>query len=497
VLDNNLEYITNYNKILDSITPEELNKAVNEYFDISRAAVTVVHPELKSDNKDKITFKGASNRVPIDINEVSEFKLSNNYDVGFYNTNSNNMNVEMKLVCNVPYTKKAGVAEVLNQIYLSGLKGVNADKFDEFKENNNLYILTSVSQNGINMLMRGDKNNYELGIKAMQVLLFNPDISEESIKRAVAKIKDAYSRSEITSGYIQNRFDEIANPFVPSYSEIVQNLDNITVEDVEELHKYLLKNSYGVVAANVPKNAEQEIKSNILKSFGRMKDVEQKNVRQIEIYREINKPLVFTAANKNSQADISQVYRFKYNNTVKEKAVGTIMNYILSSSSIGLFDILREKENLAYSVHSDITNVENQGKLTLNILTTTDNKDIGEISYQNVQKSIEGFNRQLKALIDGQFTDEDLENAKRSFKASLINNESNLQKMFVINAGMCSPDGINMRNKVYKEIDKVTKEDIMNYAKQITSNYPVYSITATQDTLDANKEFLENLKNNY
>ncbi len=495
VLDNDLEYVTNYNKILDSISPDEVNKAIENYYNIKQAAVTVVHPVLKTNNNEKVSFKGAENRVPIDVNDISEFKLKNNYNVGFYNTNSNNINIVAKLICNIPYTKKAGVAEVLDLIYSDGLKNMTSDEFDKFKDNNNLIINISSAQNGINLIVRGDKNNYKLGMQAMQTLLYNPDISDESIKRAVKKIKDSYVRSEITSKYIQNRFDELANPYLPTSSEIINNLDNITVDDVKELHNYLLKNSYGIVTANIPRNAEKEVKSNILQSVGKMREVEPKKIRPIEIYREINKPLVFTVANKNSQADITQVYRFKYNNTIKENAVGQIMNSILTSSSIGLFDVLREKENLAYSVHSNITGMENQGKLTLNILTTTDNKDIGEVNYQNIQKSIEGFNRQLQELIEGKFTDEDLENAKRAYKASLINNEGNLRKMSMISAGMDSPYGINMKNKLYKEIDKVTKEDVMSYAKYITSNSPVYSITATQDSLDANKEFLENLKN--
>jgi len=501
VLNNDLTYVTEYNKILDSITPEELNNAIKEYFDISKAAVTVVHPELKNNTSNtentenaKISFKG-SQRLPIDTKDISEYKLKNNYDVGFYNTNSNNINVVIKLMSNIPYTKKAGVAEVLSQIYSSGMEGVSADDFDKFKEDNNLSVAAMSAQDGITLMMHGDKNNYNLGMQTMQKLLYNPNISEESIKRAVAKIKDAYSRSEVTSTYIQNRIDELSNPFVPSFSEVIKNLDSVTVEDVKELHNYLLKNSYGIAVANVPKTAEQNIKSDILNSIASMREVEPKNIRSLEVYRDIKKPCVFTVANKNSQADISQVYRFKYNNTIKERVTGTIMNSILSNSSIGLFDVLREKENLAYSVHSYMTNSEDIGKLTLNILTTTDNKAIGEVSYENLQKSIEGFNRQMQALINGEFTDEDLENAKRSFKASLINNEGNIHKMSIIGAGIDSPHGINMRNKVYREIDNVTKEDVMNYAKQITSNNPVYSITATKDTLEANKEFLDSLKN--
>ena len=169
------------------------------------------------------------------------------------------------------------------------------------------------------------------------------------------------------------------------------------------------------------------------------------------------------------------------------------MNAILSSSSIGLFDVLREKENLAYSVFSDYATSGNQGQLSLNILTTTDNKEIGEYSYDNVQKSITGFNRQIQELLNGKFTDEDLEIAKRSIKAGLLNNEGNYAKISALQNAQNSPYRLDLKNKVYNDVDKITKEDVIEFAQKIFSNKPIYSIVASQDTLDANKEFLDNL----
>ena len=503
VLDNGLDYLTKYNKILEEITPEELSAAIKEYFDVNKAAVTVIHPvadkglegtnEAAGVNNNALSFKGKE-RLPIDTSEISEYKLSNNYDVGFYNTKSNNVNVSMKLYNNVPYTKKAGVTEVLNEIYTIGLKNVSADKFEEFKDKNNLSINATAGNGGIGLMMCGDMENYQLGLAAMKELLYNPNITEENIKKAVSHIKDRMDRTNITSSYIQNQFDNIINPYSFTRSEIYNNLDNITVEDVKELHNYLVKNSRGIVTANIPQKAKNEAKNNILRAISGFKEVEPNVYRPIEIYRDVEQPMVFSFPNFNSQADISQVFRFKYNNTIKEKAVAPVMNSILSGSSIGLFDNLREKQNLAYSVHSDLYSNGNQGQVVLNILTTTDNKDIGEVSYDNVKKSINGFNNQINELISGNFTDEDLDIAKRTIKASLLNIEGNYAKMSAIEAGMDSKYNIELRNKIYKEVDKITKEDVTEFAKKVFSNHPVYSITATQDTLDANKEFLDSLK---
>ena len=190
-----------------------------------------------------------------------------------------------------------------------------------------------------------------------------------------------------------------------------------------------------------------------------------------------------------------QTYNFKYEDSPKNRVIANLMNSILSGSSIGLFDVLREKEQLAYQVYSDtFVGGGNNGEVSLYIKTTTDNKEIGEQSYENLERSIRGFKRQIKELTEGKFTEQDLENAKRSYKARLLDNEGVYSKINELSYGMNSVYGIDITNNIYNEIDNITKEDIINFAKQAFSVNPVYSITATKDTLDANKDFIESLK---
>ena len=489
VLDNDIEYMTKYNEILDSITADELSRAVKEYFDVSKCAITVIHPEKPA----KISFKGNS-RTPIDTNAISEYKLPNNFDTAFYNTKSNNINISLKLFDNVPYSKKAGVAEILSEIYTMGTPGMPVDKFNEFKDKNNLKIIVNAGQAGISAGMSGDISNYKLGLNKMEELVYNPNITEKNIKTAATRIKDRMMREQITATLLQKDADTVINPFLFRRDEILKGLDKVTADDVKELHNYIIKNARGFVAANVPDKTEKEVKYNILNNINSLPEVEPNNYRLLEVHKEIKKPVVLTSKNYNSQANISQVFRFERDNSIKERAVIPILNSILSSSSIGLFDVLREKENLAYSVFSNYSTMGNQGQLSLNILTTTDNKNIGEYSYDNVQKSINGFNSQIKELLDGRFTDEDLENAKRSIKAGLLDNEGNYAKISALEGGLNSPYNIDLKNKVYAEIDKITKLDIIDTAQKIFSNKPIYAIVASQDTLDANKEFLEGLK---
>ena len=87
-----------------------------------------------------------------------------------------------------------------------------------------------------------------------------------------------------------------------------------------------------------------------------------------------------------------------------------------------------------------------------------------------------------------------MDNAKRALKASLLNQEGSDTKLNSIEMGLTHNKDLDIMNKIYGEIDGITREDVVNYAKKVFAGKPVYGIVATQDTLDANKEFLDGLK---
>ena len=489
VLDGNLDYITDYNQILDSITPEEINQAVKKFFDLNKTAITVIHP--KNDNKN-ISFKG---RKPIDMQNVENKTMNNNYDLTFVNTNSRRFQMDLNLIANEPYTKNPGVSLILNKIYSMGIGNLNEDEFNSFKDNNNLAIHICNQMSGLKVHIGGDANNYKLGLAKLDEMLNCPRINEENVEKAKNLIKDEISRKQKSAAY--NYAEYISNiiPYGLSDEEILENIDKITVSDIKDFHKYLLNNSRGIVAANLPSGNESEIKNDVTNVVNSLASVEPNDVKILNQYVQNETSKVLTQENTNSQADIVQAYTFKTDNSKKEIVTGEIMNSILSSSSIGLFDILREKENLAYSVHSEISRQNDLGEVVLNILTTTDNKNIGEQSYDNVQKSINGFHRQINELVDGHFSEQDLENAKRSLKAKLLNQEGIEQKINSLKTGVNSIHGINYINDAFAEIDKITKDDVISFAHKVFDSKPIYSVAASKDTLTANKEFLEELEN--
>ena len=489
VLNQNLDYISNYNSILASITPEDIQDGVKKYFDLNKTAITLVHPQQAN----VPTFKGKVNRKPINTNNIKEYKLDNNYDLGLCKTKNNNIQYNLDLQLNKPYNKKAGVIEVFDMMLGMGTASKDENEFSRFKEKNNLSLVSSVTSKSLDLVSTAGFEGRKLAYENLKQLLYEPRLTEENLAKAKEKIRDFITRKQDSAYGLYLNADAQNNPYDFSDAEILNNLNNITLADIKDCRQYFLENARGVITANIPAE-HPEIEAEVVKFSSGLNRVKPNNIELVNVYNPNSKPVVLSKVNNNSQADIMMVHKFKRGNSIKDSVLGELTNSILTNSSIGLFNVLREKEHLAYSVYSNIEKNGDLGEISCNILTTTDNKDIGEISYENVQKSIDGFKNQINELKSGKFTEQDLENAKLSLKANLLQMEGTDAKLGALDLGLNSKYGITYSNQLYDEIDKIAKDDILNYADKIFKNPPIYSIVASKDTLENNKDYLDKIK---
>ena len=182
---------------------------------------------------------------------------------------------------------------------------------------------------------------------------------------------------------------------------------------------------------------------------------------------------------------------------MKDIAALNLLNTILGgSASSRLFTDLRETRHLAYSVNSGFGGLGDKGVFTLNITTSTENQETGKKTFDNVQKAIEGFNDNIKRITTEKVSEEELEAAKKQIKSILLtSSETNSDKNDMLNESHNSYYGIDFYNKEIEAVDAITADDIYNAARNIFLSKPIYSITATKDTLKANEEYLKSLEN--
>ena len=257
-----------------------------------------------------------------------------------------------------------------------------------------------------------------------------------------------------------------------------------------------MTNSKASIAVTAPFNKKPELNDTLFRNIAAYKKFNGYKPQEfLDKYIPNTETKVLTDIDNKNQAEIIEAFKFRRGNNLKDDICLALLNTILGgNASSRLFNDLREQQKLAYHVRSDFKITDNIGLFYLKIGTTTDNKDTNEISYDNVQKSIDGFNKHINKIKTEKVTEEELNNAKLNLKNSILNtNNTYAAQTDGLLYNIDTPYGISRDNEALKMIDSITVDDIYNTANYVFSGKPIYSIIATENTLNANKQYLESL----
>ena len=490
-------------KIIDAMTPQDLVNAVHKYYDLNKTSIAVIHPETVSkqalsdnhSNAGKISFKGnilnsSNEKHPIKPGAVIKYKLANNCDVAITESGNSIAAFSAYITSQVPADTKPGVKELLEEILLKG-----SDNVVELIDKNNISAFSGAGNNHMYYEAEFPAESTSTALKIMKKTVLTPEFNEATFEKAKKDLKTNLMTVQPTAA--DNAKQALFPNSVRGYtnSDILKNIDNVTLSDVMGLHKYLLDNGGLTFSAALPMKKYPAVKEVVERELSEMPQFKENTPRIFNDYQPIKSSKVVLDVSNNAQADVLQIYKFPVSEDVKDIASYKLLNYILSrGEDTGLFNNLREKEKLAYAVTSglDISNMRS-GVLSCSILTTTDSSDLK--SYDNVQRSINGFTRQIDKLKSGDFSESEFEAAKSGMKRNLLESCEDLSgKVVTLSEGLRSVNGVEQNNLIYDVIDSITKEDIQKAANHIFANKPIYSVRATQDTLDANKDFFNSLE---
>lgn len=502
LLEGRFDDIGNYTKLIDNMTVEDIQNTAIRLCNLNKAAVTVIHPEntdkkqiLENYNNNKsINFTGSNKKHAFDINKVKQYELQNNYRVSLYKSNFPNIHADVAIRPNKPiYAKNPAAYIILNDILENGTNIHTKEEFTKLQEKYGIGLAMTTDENGIYSYYSADKEDFDKAHELYKELLENPRFTQEAFNEACERTKDYVSRIE------KSPFEKLDKTLYPKTGfqkeDILKGLETLTLEDVSHLYKEILNNSQALTSVAAPLGDDNQMRDKILSSFSEFAPAKKYTKIQTNEYEPVSKTEVLTDTDNKSQARILMAYKFKYGYNIKDQASLMLLNKILGGgSSSRLFEDLREKQKLAYTVRSSISNKNDSGHIILSIGTTTDNRKTGEQSFDNLQKSINGFQKHIKEITNNKVSDEELSRAKLTIKNEILsNNENTSSKNSSIIAGQHSWYGIDYENKLLETIDTITAEDILNAAKFVFKGHPVYSILTTQDTLNHNKEYLENL----
>ena len=207
--------------------------------------------------------------------------------------------------------------------------------------------------------------------------------------------------------------------------------------------------------------------------------------KDFHTYIPLEKDVIKTQVENSGQAKIIQAFKFKQDKSPKEVAKLKVLNSILGGQqSSRLFTDLRETQKLAYSTHSNIDNFGNTGLMILSIGTTTDNSQDPGATSENVTKSLEGFKKNIEKIKTQPVSEEELKTAKLTIKSNILNMlDTNSGKINKFIDDVAYLNDLNYTNKLLKEIDNVTIEDVQKTANKVFEGHSLTSIVASEKTL--------------
>ena len=432
MLDDSLDLFVNYQNIANSITKQDIMNFARKYYDLNKVAITVVHPTSVTENdieanysKSKysmqnfkpasgiISFKGTKN---ISTKSVQEYKLQNNTHVALNSTNSDICVFNWSVNTPPVKPKNPNIPAVLRYIFEKGTDFKSQVEYEKFKELNGIDADVYVNGKSIEITANclGEEASKTLAL--MNELMYHPKFSQNDFNEAKRYVKDMLKASQKDA--TSNLLDKLYPGYFPTDANMLKLIDELQLSDIEEFYNSMLSSASSAFIATIPVKNYNELSNQVI-NYQSQGNIQFKELtpKLYPIFKANPQSNVIYDTDDLNQAQIYKSYQFPMSGNIEDEIKFELLNTILGGTpNSRLFSDLREKQNLAYSVSSNVQAFENSGIITLKIQTTTDNPVSNIHTYNNVEKSLEGFKKHTDLLMNEYISDEELAAAKMLLK---------------------------------------------------------------------------------
>lgn len=377
----------------------------------------------------------------------------------------------------IPFMLRRGTTKLPNQYLISKeLQNMYGASFncgvDKMGDNVVLkFCIESIS----NEYALNNEDILKMNIETLLDIVFNPakvndmlneeflEVEKENLKDIIeSKIddKDSYSLENcISNMYGDSGFGLYKYGYV-------EDVDKITIEEISEYYNWLISNSK--IDLFISGNFDDENIKNLLNNNENIKKLSPREENYI-LDSTTGKPKVEKVNEVKEEMDVTQgklVIGLDITSTQENlRGIGNVYNSILGNGANSmLFQNVREKAGLAYSAKSVFFKQKN------NIFIRCG------IQIENFEKAVDIIKVQLENIKKGEFSEEDVNNAKTFLIAGIKNVEEEQDTEIIYYIGQ-EISKTNLTIQEYMDnINKVSKEDIIEFAKSVDIN-TIYFLT--------------------
>ena len=316
-----------------------------------------------------------------------------------------------------------------------------------------------------------NENLMENAINLLLEIVFNPILENNTFKEEFLKTEKEKLRKIIQSKIDDKDSYALENCINTMYGDEgfglfkfgnLQDIDKITKESITEHYEKLIQSTK--IDIFISGNIDEENLTSILQKNENI----QKLIPRAENYK-LNNEYTEIKQKVDKVKEITENLNITQGKLVigldvlsrqeNLQCVALVYNAILGDGANSmLFQNVREKASLAYSTKSNFV------KQKLNIFIRCG------IEIENYEKALNIIKEQLSNIENGQFSDIDIENAKKYLISGIkaVPEEQDSEVVYYIGQEIAKT---NTDLQTYeKNIESVTKEEIINFAKQVQIN---------------------------
>lgn len=356
--------------------------------------------------------------------------------------------------------KFAGEYSLMNRLLLKGTKKYTSEELSNILDENAIELCTEMKSDYLRFRFVCLNEDFELALSILNDIIQNSTFAEFEKERvklkgelmaeldsARVKISDLFSKTIYKNHYYGH-----------CYTEVLNNIDNVTKDDVISSYKNILENSKKTLA--LVGNADESLLEKYLGEIPSSKET----VSEINAPEPLKQEYVELIKSDANQAQIIQGWRVGNIQSEDYPAI-LLLNIILGASGLSsrLFLELREKKGLAYTVRTAFETHLKSAVFSIYIGTEP----------TNIETSIAGFKEEIEKIKTIPVSEEELHNAKNNWigKQQFIT-ETNSQQanMMAYYSMMGKP--FNYQAEIIEKVKAVTSAELQACAnKYFTDDY--------------------------
>ena len=361
--------------------------------------------------------------------------------------------------------KYAGEYSLMNRLLLKGTTDYSSEEIAEMLDENAIELLTEMKSDYLRFRFTCLNEDFEKALSILRDIILNPTFNE--FEKEVGKFKgELLAELDSAKVKVSDLFTKTIYKdhfYGHSYTKILEEVDNITKDDVINSFKTILETGRKSLIL-VGDTEENGLLEKYLGDIPAASDCES----GISIPKPITNDYAEIIKEDANQAQILQGWRAATLND-KEYPVLMLMNIILGASGLSsrLFLELREKKGLAYTVRTSYETHLKSSVFSIYIGTEPG----------NIQTSIDGFKEEIEKIKTIPVSDEELHNAKNNLigKQQFLF-ETNSQQANTMAYYSVMGKGFNYRDEIIEQVKKVTAEDILACANKFFTDDCVLAV---------------------